>query len=151
MQRNNYSEATKKFSGGIFFLAAPENLSGFSDFVVDDPRRLSPIFGLIDLEVGEESPALSPQKLEHRYSAAANLQLGAFTGSQLQHRSPGTSVCCDDDFRLRGVGKNSSRSLARHFPAMNLIAYPGVALHQVLDESDVCPLRLFDLITPFFF
>src|SRR6185312_3992842 len=115
MQRNNYSEATKKISGNFFsptrnfffqvWGAAenwrPEPASFFfcsSDFVVDDPRGFSPIFSLIDLEVGEKRRALLLEQLEHRHRAAADLQLGAFTRTQLQHRPPGASVRRHDDF-----------------------------------------------------
>src|SRR5690348_18261678 len=125
MQRNNYSEATKKKFLQKKFLA-PDFFFWLvrSEFVVDDPRRLSPIFGLIDLEVGKESGALVLQKLEHRDRAATDLQLGALARSQLQHCPPGTGVRRYDDFRLGGVGKNSPRRLSRHFPAMDLVADP---------------------------
>src|SRR3954463_13697289 len=109
MQRNNYSEVSKNFSSEFFssdgkksdddqargprLKAARRSLVVFlfcsSDFVVDDSRCLSPILGLVDLEIREECRALTLQKLEHRHCAAANLQLGAFARSQLQHRPPG--------------------------------------------------------------
>src|SRR5689334_18284865 len=112
MQRNNYSEATKKFfsrknffGAGFFFLGASEaSIGWFSDFVVNDAGRLSPIFRLINLEIRKEGRTLALEKLEHRHRATANLELGALARSQLQHRAPGAGVGGDHDFRLGGVG-----------------------------------------------
>src|ERR1041384_1100815 len=105
MQRNNYSEATKKkflgknfFGVGNFFLPARDGGVGAgsrqraffsSDLVVDDASRLSPIFGLINLEIGKEGGTLTLEKLQYHHRATANLELGALARSQLQHRAPG--------------------------------------------------------------
>ena len=121
------------------------------DFVVDDARGLAPVFRLVDLEIREKGWSLPMEKLEHRDGAAADLELGALARSKLQHRSPGPCIRGHYDFRLGGVGKNSPRRLSRHFPAMDLIGDPRVALHEVLDQSNVALLRLVYLGPPLIF
>src|SRR5438034_2466392 len=105
MLRNNYSGVLKKnfwreknFAGEKIF----SRIGRRSDLVVDDPRCLSPILGLVDLEVREESRRLRLKQLEHGHRAAADLQLGAFARAKLQHRSPCSRVGGDHDVRLGG-------------------------------------------------
>src|SRR3982750_564172 len=95
MWRNNYSAIPKIFfSPKIFFERknSCEDRVARSDLWVDDPRRVSSVFGLIDLEVGKKRRRLPLEQLQHRDRAPPNFQLGAFARSQLQHRSPGSRV-----------------------------------------------------------
>src|SRR5437773_9545367 len=144
MWRNNYSAVLKKNFSAEKISERSEKFSG-SDFVVNDPRGLASIFGLIDLEVREEGRRLLLKKLEHHHRAAPDLELGSFARSKLQHRPPGSRVGRHDDFRLGGVRKNSSGRLASHFPPMDFVSDPAIPLHQVLDQSNVAFLGFFDL------
>src|SRR4051812_34764547 len=85
------------------FSRRARHLPFHSDLVVNDPRRLATIFGLIDLEVREKCRRLFLKQLEHRDRAAADLELRALAGAKLQHRPPGTRVGRHDDFRLGGI------------------------------------------------
>src|SRR6266550_1252373 len=152
MLRNNYSEVLKrKFRREFFFWTPRKNFRRIgrrSNLVVDDPRRLSPILGLVDLEVREESGRLPLQQLEHGHCATTDLQLGTFTRAKLQHRSPCSRVGGDDDFRLGGGRQNYSRRLSRHFSTVDLVTHPPITLHEVLDEPNVAFLSFLDLLTP---
>src|SRR5688572_15255494 len=73
-----------------------------SDFMEPHLRRLSPILGVVDLEVREEGGRLLLEEADQRDGAATNLQLRALAPSQLEHRPPRASISGHDDFRLGG-------------------------------------------------
>src|SRR5687768_13251691 len=149
MWRNNYSGFFGKFfSPEIFFRTIEEKKS---DFVVPDSRRLSPILGLIDLEVREKCRRFPREKLEDHHRAPPDLELGTLARSELQHRPPRPGVRRHHDLRLGGIRQNSPRRLARHLPAVNLVGHPAVSLHQLLHEPDIAFLSFLDLGSPLSF
>jgi len=116
--------------------------------VIRDTRGVEAIDSLVDLEVRKKSWRFPRENPDDLHRAATNLQLGAFARSELEHRSPRARIPRDDDFCLGRIRENSTRRLARHLPAMDLVSNPGVSLHQRLDESHVAFLRGIHLLLP---
>ena len=76
--------------------------------MVDDPGCLAPIFRLINLEVGKKGGRLFREEFEHCHRAPPDFQLRSFARPDLEPRPPGSRVRGHDDFRLSGIGQDSS-------------------------------------------
>ena len=100
-KKNFWKNEERGSAGEEFFRFLVPRSSFFpSDFMKSDLRGLSPIFGVVDLEVREEGGRLRLEETNQRHGAAANLQLGALTSAELQHRPPRSRISRHDDFRL---------------------------------------------------
>src|SRR5689334_11533515 len=101
-----------------------------SDFVINDPSCLASILSDVNLKVRKKPRSLRLEQTEERDRHPSDLELRALAAPQLEHRPPRSRVSRHDDFRLRCVRKDSPRRLARHFPPVNFVRDPAVALHQ---------------------
>src|ERR671921_218790 len=89
------------------------------DLMKSHSPGLSSLWGLIDLEVGEERGCFLLKDAKAGDRHPPNLQLGAFPEAELQHRAPGTDICTSDDLHLGGVGEDAACRFAGQLPAVD--------------------------------